>query len=220
MERSISQFFTKIYGWMGVALIASGALAFLIESLQSIQLGISLHRWIIVIVIITLIMCVILLSARIDQFSPLQANALLLIYAGGFGVIFSLLFVAYEIAALSTAFFVAAGMFIVMSLFGTIAAMELFRIKSVFLMALFGIIISLCVNIFLDGTSVDLLISIITVLIFSLLTAYEIPKFIKYHLSISHKQKKSVDVALTGALRLYLDLINMFICVVYKYDPK
>ena len=152
------------------------------------------------------------LSARIYKMSFTTATILFIVYSILNGVTLSILLLVYTASSIATTFFVTAGTFGTMAIFGYITKKDLTRIGSLCIMGVIGIIIASLVNLFLQNSMMDMVISYIGVLLFVGLTAYDSQK-IKRLLSGDDIEVNEVTqkIALMGAMTLYLDFINLFI---------
>ena len=213
MEKTLSQFFTKVYGWTFLGLTVSGAVAMWVNSMPGIQIKLYTNPWIMFGLIIVQLLLVIRLVASIDNISPSAANAFYFLYAALNGAMLSTIFITYDIGTISIAFFTAAGMFIVMSIFGMVTNADLSKMGMILLMGLFGVIIAMIVNMFMQSSQFDYVLSIITVIIFTLLTAYDTQKLKTYYAQTAGDEENMSKMAIIGALSLYLDFINMFLAL-------
>ena len=190
----------SVYTWMTLALAITGLTAmYMAKSLTVINMMMqnSMLFWGVLIAEVVLVMY---MSARINKISFTTAT---------------LLFIAYSIlngVTLATTFFVTAGTFGAMALFGYVTKKDLTRIGSLCIMGVIGLIIASVVNMFLHNTMMDMIISYVGVLLFVGLTAYDAQK-IKHLLSGDDIEvnESTQKIALLGALTLYLDFINLFI---------
>lgn len=151
---------------------------------------------------------VIVLSGKIENLSPVKAKLMFYLFSMLNGVTLTPMLLAYTGASIATAFFITAGMFGVMSLFGYVTKRDLSGWGSYLSMALIGLIICLIVQFFFNNPMFDFLVSIAAVIIFVGLTAWDTQM-------IKDMAKNSLiepeNVATYGALSLYLDFINLFI---------
>ena len=151
--------------------------------------------------------------------NPILAAVLFTIYAYLTGVTLSVLFLIYTTASLFAIFLVTAGIFGVMAVYGLVTKRDLSSAGNLMLMGLLGVIIMSFVNIFiLKSNMLDTIISIVTVLIFVGLTAYDTQK-IKEKVAISN-DRNVLSLALYGAFELYLDFINLFIKLVQLFGKR
>ena len=123
----------------------------------------------------------------------------------------SVLLIVYTGASVASTFFITAGMFVAMSIYGYTTKQDLSSWGNLLFMALFGIILASVVNIFLQSSGLYWLISYIGVLVFVGLTAYDTQKIKQLAAQVIVESEVGRKVAILGALTLYLDLINMFI---------
>jgi FtsH-binding integral membrane protein len=143
---------------------------------------------------------------------PLNVLSLLFIlYSLLMGVSLSFIFLAYDISTIGITFAVTAGTFIVMAITGYTTKTDLTKFGSLLLMALIGIIIAMVVNVFMRSGTMDYIISIIGVLVFTGLTAYDVQKLKNFSAQIGEFNNTAGKMALMGALTLYLDFINLFL---------
>jgi len=150
------------------------------------------------------------MSFRIDRLQPSTALALFLGYAALLGLMLSSVFLAYTASSITRTFFISAASFGALSLYGYTTQRDLSAWGSFLFMGLIGIIIASLVNIFLKSTGLDWAISIIGVIVFAGLTAYD-TQSIKEMYSPMDDGTVGGRKAVMGALRLYLDFINLFL---------
>lgn len=207
-----SALFRSVYLWMALALAITGFTAMYIAKsytfLEMITQN-SMMLWGLLIAEIGLVMY---LTARIQRISFTTATLLFIAYSIVNGLTLSVLFMVYTMSSISTTFFITAGTFGTMALFGYVTKKDLTRIGSLCGMAVIGLIIAMLVNMFLHNSMMDLVISGIGVLVFVGLTAYDSQK-IKQMLTGDDIEinETTQKIALMGALTLYLDFINLFI---------
>ena len=202
----------SVYTWMTLALAITGLTAmYMAKSLTVINMMMqnSMLFWGVLIAEVVLVMY---MSARINKISFTTATLLFIAYSILNGVTLSILFLVYTASSIATTFFVTAGTFGAMALFGYVTKKDLTRIGSLCIMGVIGLIIASVVNMFLHNTMMDMIISYVGVLLFVGLTAYDTQK-IKHLLSGDDIEvnESTQKIALLGALTLYLDFINLFI---------
>ena len=199
----------SVYLWMTLALIITGFVAMYVAksyTLVNMMIQNSMMFWGVLIAEVALVWY---LSARIYKMSFTTATILFIIYSILNGVTLSILLLVYTASSIATTFFVTAGTFGTMAIFGYITKKDLTRIGSLCIMGVIGIIIASVVNIFLQNSVMDMAISYIGVLLFVGLTAYDSQK-IKRLLSGDDIEVNEVTqkIALMGAMTLYLDYIS------------
>ncbi|WP_010135118.1 Bax inhibitor-1/YccA family protein [Ochrovirga pacifica] len=150
------------------------------------------------------------ISARIQKMTSERASLLFVIYAILNGLTLSTLFIAYTTGSIASTFFVTAGTFGAMSLYGYTTKKDLSSWGNILFMALIGLIISSLVNIFLQSSTFYWIVNSIGVLVFVGLTAYDTQK-IKQMANQMNSEEEAKKGAVIGALSLYLDFINLFI---------
>jgi uncharacterized protein len=153
---------------------------------------------------------VFMISWRIDRLQPSTAFALFMLYAGLLGVMLSSIFVVYTGVSISRTFFISAASFGALSLYGYTTQRDLSPIGSFLMMGVIGIILAMLVNMFLQSTQLDLVISAIGVLCFAGLTAWDTQR-IKEMYNPMEDGTIVGRKAVIGALSLYLDFINLFL---------
>ncbi len=153
---------------------------------------------------------VMFLSFRIQKMSVSAARTSFLVYAGLIGVTFASLFLVFTQMSIATVFFITAATFGAMSLYGYTTQRDLSGFGSFLFMGLIGIIIASVVNIFIGSTMMQWVISVAGVLIFTGLTAYD-TQWIKESYAVSDDGTVAGRKAVFGALKLYLDFINLFV---------
>jgi len=141
------------------------------------------------------------------------------IFAGLMGLSLSYIFVAYTGASIARVFFITAGTFAAMSLYGYTTSRDLTGFGSFLIMGLIGLIIASVVNIFLASSALDFAISVIGVLIFTGLTAYDTQR-IKSSYSEADDHQIGTKKAVMGALSLYLDFINLFLMLLRLFGNR
>lgn len=201
----------SVYLWMTLALIITGFVAMYVAKsyMANMMIQNSMMFWGVLIAEVALVWY---LSARIYKMSFTTATILFIVYSILNGVTLSILLLVYTTSSIATTFFVTAGTFGTMAIFGYITKKDLTRIGSLCIMGVIGIIIASLVNLFLQNSMMDMVISYIGVLLFVGLTAYDSQK-IKRLLSGDDIEVNEVTqkIALMGAMTLYLDFINLFI---------
>ena len=150
------------------------------------------------------------MSFRISHLQPSTALMLFMVYAGLLGVMLSSVFLTYTHASIARTFFISAASFGALSLYGYTTQRDLSPVGSFLTMGLIGLILAMVVNIFLKSTGLDFAISVIGVLIFAGLTAWDTQR-IKEMYSVNDDGTVAGRKAVMGALTLYLDFINLFL---------
>ena len=202
----------SVYTWMTLALAITGLTAMYMAKSLTILNIMSQNSMMFWGILIAEIVMVKYMTARINKISFTTATLLFIAYSILNGMTLSILFLVYTMSSIATTFFVTAGTFGTMAIFGYITKKDLTRIGNLCIMGVIGIIIASLVNMFLHNSMMDMIISYVGVLLFVGLTAYDAQK-IKRLLSGDDVEvnETTQKIALLGALTLYLDFINLFI---------
>ncbi len=201
----------KVYVWMALALALTGLTAYGIANNTNLAFTLISNRALFWGIAIAEFALVVFLSARIQKLSLSTATLSFLLYSVLNGVTMSIIFLAFTASSIATTFYITAGTFGVMAVYGYVTKTDLSKWGNILRMALLGLIVALVVNIFLHNSMLDLIISGFGVILFTGLTAYDSQK-IKTALALQeYPDENAQKIALIGALNLYLDFINLFL---------
>ena len=150
------------------------------------------------------------LSAAINRIPSGVAIGAFFLYSALTGLTFSILFMVFTGASIASTFLICAGMFAGVSVFGYVTKMDLSKFGTYLFRALIGIILASVVNIFLKSPMMNWIISIVGVLVFTGLTAYDTQKIKQMSQTTDFDSEQGKKAAVIGALALYLDFINLF----------
>lgn len=207
IEREQQAFMTKVYTWMVGGLGITGVTAWWAFNSQIIE---TLGGWMWGLIIAELAL-VFVISGMINKLSSTVAGGLFLLYSLLTGITISTVAYVYTLDSIINVFFISAGSFAALSLYGFVTKKNLSGIGSFMIMGLFGIIIASVVNIFIGSQMLDMMIAIIGVIVFAGLTAYDTQKLKEMSLELMHDNELATKGAIVGALSLYLDFINLFL---------
>jgi FtsH-binding integral membrane protein len=213
-QAHVSAFVRSVYNWMAAGLALTGLVAYFVASSPEL-FGIARKGFILF--AIAEIGLVFYLSARIGRMKGSTATGMFLLYAFLNGITMSIIFILYTKALIASTFFICAMTFGALSLFGWVTKKDLTGLGSFMTMGLIGIIIASVVNIFVQSSGMQMIISYIGVLVFAGLTAYDTQAIKQMALS----QPAGLDAgvirkgAIIGALKLYLDFILLFQSLLY-----
>lgn len=200
-------FIARVFNWMFLGLGASALSSFIFASNPAFMKVLFTNQVLFWGLAIGLLAMVWYLSANITKMSFQSAAITFFIYALLNGVVLSSIFVIYTASSIMSTFFVAAATFGAMALYGFTTKKDLTGLGSLLFMALIGLIIASVINMFLHSSMMETIISYAGVLIFVGLTAYDVQKIKE----IGQSSNYHPNLAIIGALRLYLDFINLFI---------
>ena len=203
-------FLLNVYNWMAMGLAITGIIAYGMYATNLVYY-VATNPIIYFGLFILQLAIVVGLSFAMNKINSLLAIAAFFLYSVLTGLTFSVLFLVYTGASIASTFFICAGMFGGVSVFGYVTKMDLSRIGAFLFMALIGLIIASVVNMFLNSDILYWIISYVGVLIFLGLTAYDTQNIKKMSYSVDGASEEGKKAAVFGALKLYLDFINMFI---------
>lgn len=203
-------FMTKVYKWMAIALTITGLTAFWVAHTPKVANFILGNSIIFYGLLIAQLVLVGYLSAVINKVTAQTAKSLFLGYSILNGLTMSTIFLAYTSSSIATAFFITAGTFAFMSIYGYYTKRDLTSIGNIAFMALIGLIIASLVNMFFQNEYIYWITSYAGVLIFVALTAYDTQKIKAMAVYGEYSPETEQKQAIIGALSLYLDFINLF----------
>ncbi|KAF0189007.1 MAG: FtsH-interacting integral membrane [Desulfobulbaceae bacterium] len=204
-------FLAKVFNWMAIGLGLTGIVAYLTAS-SGIAMQIVSSPMLMVLVLVELGM-VFFLSARVDKLQASTATGLFIGYAVLNGVTLSTIFLAYTRSSIAGTFFITAAMFGAMAVYGLVTKRDLSGFGSFLFMGLIGILVASLVNMFFQSSAMSWVISMVGVLVFTGLTAYDVQriKAIGEQGIMTQGEEMVRKGSIMGALALYLDFINLFL---------
>jgi FtsH-binding integral membrane protein len=226
VDEGLRSYMLKVYNYMAIGLAVTGVVAFAaanaaIDSTgQLTAFGAAIYtsplRWVIMLAPLA---AVFFLSFRIDRMSVGAAQAMFWGYAALVGLSLSSIFLVYTGQSISQVFFITAASFGALSLFGYTTKRDLSGMGSFLIMGLFGLIIASIVNIFLASSALAFAVSVIGVLVFAGLTAYDTQRIKEMYFD-GDSYETAGRKAIMGALTLYLDFINMFVMLLQLFGTQ
>jgi FtsH-binding integral membrane protein len=211
-DEGLRKFMLKVYGYMSVGLGITGVVAWLFANAFVAQnpLVVSLMQPPMAYLVMFAPLGIILwMSFGINRMSARTSQNLFWILAACYGISLASIFLVYTGATIARVFFIAASMFLSMSIWGYTTKRSLAKMGSFLMMGLIGLIIASIVNIFLGSSALQFAMSVIGVIIFAGLTAYD-TQVIKEIYVENENSEASSKKAVMGALKLYLDLLLLF----------
>ena len=218
-EKISQRFITAVYGWMVAALAISGIAAFAVFNSETLLYFIFGNRFTFLGLIIAEFALVIILSAGIRRMSFPAAAASFVIYSIVNGLTLSAVLFVYTSTSVVRIFVITALMFGAMSVCGATTKSSLQSAGKYLMMAVIGLVIASLVNIFMRSSSLDWLISFVTVGVFTGLTAYDTQK-ITQAARYAQDNEDFKKVAIIGALELYLDFVNIFLALLRLFGKR
>ncbi len=208
-------FVNRVYQWMAAGLALTGFVALWTAGQPGILQALSGGAFLVLAV--AEIGLVWWLSASIMKLSPGAAIAGFLVYSALNGLTLSFIFLVYTGASIATTFFITAGTFAGVSLFGWVTKTDMSSLRGYLFMGLIGVLLGSIVNIFLHSSALYWLVTYAGLAVFIGLTAYDTQMIKQMHRDAG---AKSEQIAVLAALRLYLDFINMFILLLRLFGRR
>ncbi|KEF35225.1 MULTISPECIES: Bax inhibitor-1/YccA family protein [Deinococcus] len=206
-ENLVRTFMARTYSWMAAGLALTAGVAYLTAQNEVLAAQVFGWRWGLIIAQLVIVFA---LSGLAQRLPSTVAGLLFIVYAGLTGLTFSSLLLAYDAGAVTAAFLTTAGTFGAMSVVGFTLKKDLSGMGRFFMFAVIGLFIALLVNLFVASTALTLGLSIVGVLLFAGLTAYDTQML--RNLALSGVTGEMAErAAINGALALYLDFVNMFL---------
>ena len=231
IDEGLRSYMLKVYNYMSSGVFLTGVISLLLFKLSVVtssdgtitgltSIGNALYNsalmWV---VMLAPLGVVVYMSFGIAKMSSSKAQTTFWIFAALMGASLSSIFLVYTGASITRVFFITAGTFAAMSIYGYTTKRDLTKLGSFLMMGLIGIIIASVVNIFMKSTMMYFVISILGVLIFVGLTAYDTQKIKNMYL-VSDSGEIMGKKAVMGALTLYLDFINLFIMLLRLFGQR
>jgi len=207
-DERVGAFLSRVYGWMFAGLLVTAVTAFSVAASQALIETLILNRIVFWALIIGQLGLVIYLSARVEKVAPTTAAALFILYSALTGVTSSIILLIYTGASITSTFIVTAGMFGATAVFGTVTKRSLAGVGHFMFMGLIGLILASIVGIFWQNSALQFVISVVGVLVFTGLTAWDAQRLKQMAVALPDGQVGAY--AVVGALSLYLDFINLF----------
>lgn len=207
-------FISNVFAWMGIALALTAFTAYYFASSPQLisllvtETGMTILGWI---VMLSPIGFVLAMSLGFQRFSVGTLTLLFGVYSILMGASLSFILLIYTTASIFQTFAVTAGMFGIMAVIGYTTKTDLTKFGSIMMMGVIGLVIASLVNMFMKSETFDYVISFIGVLIFTGLTAYDVQTLKKIGAGVEYGAEATRKLVILGALRLYLDFINLFL---------
>lgn len=215
-----ASFMAKVYMWMCGALMVTAATAMLVASTPALLEVIFGNRLVFYALLIGEVLLVGYISAAVRRLSASTATLLFVFYSFLNGVTLAAIFVMFTSASIASTFFITAGTFGGMSVYGYVTKRDLTSIGNLAFMALIGLILASIVNIFWQNELLYWITTYAGVLIFVALTAYDTKKIKDMNIIGNAGTEEDQKEAIMGALTLYLDFINLFLFLLRIFGRK
>ncbi len=231
IDVGLRAYMLKVYNYMAVGMLLTAVVALIVVNVPAISnlfyvegvdaLGrkatqLKVLGWV---ALFAPLVMVFVLSARIHKMSASGAQTTFWVYAGLVGLMLAPILVVYTGMSIAKVFFMTAGMFGAMSLYGYTTKRDLSKLGAFLMMGLVGLLLAIVVNIFVGWEPLHFAISVLGVLIFVGLTAYDTQKIKEMYVA-SDGGDTMTRKAIMGALMLYLDFLNMFIFMLMLFGNR
>ena len=201
----------QVYVWMGLGMLLTAFVAFMTANTSLINLA--LNPVVMLVAILAEFGMVLGISLGFNRLSSGVATLLFFGYAALNGFTLSVVLLAFSINSVFLAFGATAALFVTMSIIGYTTKMDLTRIGTYLMMGVIGLVIVMVINMFVNSGPLDILVSVVGILIFTALTAYDTQRIgrMASQMNLQVGGEAEVKFGIFGALKLYLDFINMFL---------
>ncbi|PBB22590.1 hypothetical protein CK228_18120 [Mesorhizobium sp. WSM4312] len=207
-DEGLRQHMLRVYNYMGLGLVVTGLVAFLVSSTPALYVPIfsSPLKWVVMLAPLAFVM---LFSFKMQTMSAASAQAMFWAFCAVMGLSLASVFLVFTGTSIARTFFIAATMFGATSLYGYTTRRDLTQFSSFLIMGLIGVVIASIVNIFLGSTALQFAISVIGIAVFIGLTAWD-TQTIKEQYAENFDAESRQKLAVFGAFSLYLNFINIF----------
>ncbi|KQS65173.1 hypothetical protein ASG39_07865 [Rhizobium sp. Leaf371] len=208
LDQALRQHMLRVYNYMGLGLVVTGLVAFIVGTTPALYVPIfqSPLKWV---VMLAPVGFVLFMSFRLQTMSAGMAQAMFWAFCAVMGLSLASVFLVFTGTSIARTFFIAATMFGATSLYGYVTKADLSKMGSFLMMGLIGVVIASVVNIFLGSSALQFAISVIGIVVFVGLTAYDTQN-IKEQFAENMDQESQQKLAVFGALSLYLNFVNIF----------
>jgi FtsH-binding integral membrane protein len=220
----VRAFLSKVFTYMTVALVLSGGVAYwfghdmsLMARLMSPTGGMSILGWVVMLAPLALVF---VMAGMMNRLSGTMLLTVFVAYSALTGASLSFIFLVYTATSIATVFFVTAAVFGLMAVAGYTTKTDLTKLGSLLFIGLIGIIIAMVVNFFVHSDTMGYIISVISVIIFTGLTAYDMQRLKQIGGTVVSGTEMAQKMALMGALSLYLDFLNLFLALLRLFGNR
>ena len=217
--KGMNAFISKVFGWMFIGLLLTAGVSYYVSTNNNLIQALS-NNFLFFGLLIGELVLVAVLSARITKLKYTTALGMFLIYAALNGVTLSIIFLAYTGSSIAAAFGITAITFGAMCIYGYVTKTDLTQFRTILYMGLIGLIVLSVVNIFLRSSGMDWFISILSLVVFLGLTAYDMQKLKAYYFGTEGNVALRGNLGIVGALSLYLDFINLFLTILRLFGRR
>jgi uncharacterized protein len=222
---NVRTFLAQVFSYMALALVVSGVMAWWFGSdmtklayLINFETGShTILGWVVMFAPLGLVF---LMGGMVEKMSGTALLVTFIAFATIMGISLSYIFLIYSIGSITNVFFITAGVFGIMAVAGYTTRTDLTKLGSLLFIGLIGIVLASLVNLFLKSDTMSYVVSIISVVVFTGLTAYDVQKLKRMGEVVASGTEAAQKMALMGALSLYLDFINLFLALLRLFGRK
>lgn len=227
---AVRTFLAGVFSYMSMALVISGVMAWLFATNEGLKsylyqidpvsgqiMGNTILGWVVMFAPLGLVF---LMGGMVNKLSGTTLLAVFIGFATLMGMSLSSIFLVYTLGSVANVFFMTAVVFGLMAVAGYTTKTDLTKLGSILMIGLIGIIIASLINMFIGSSAMDYIISIIGVVIFTGLTAYDVQKLKRMGGQVVNGTETAQKMALMGALSLYLDFINLFLMLLRLFGRR
>lgn len=224
-QSAVRTFLANVFSFMTMALVISGVLAWWFGTdLTKLQYLINFETgghtalgWVVMFAPLGLVF---LMGGMVERMSATMLTITFIAFSAIMGISFSYIFLIYSLGSIINVFFITAGVFSIMAIAGYTTKTDLTKLGSILFIGLIGIIIASVVNIWLGSSTMDFVVTILGVIIFTGLTAYDMQRLKRIGQTAINGTEATTKMALMGALSLYLDFINLFLMLLRLFGSR
>jgi len=222
---SVRTFLANVFSYMTMALVISGVMAWWFgNDMTKLQYLINFETgsntilgWVVMLAPLGLVL---VMSGLVNRMSATVMLAVFLLFSCVMGISLSYIFLIYTMGSIANVFFITAAVFGTMAVAGYTTKTDLTKLGSILMIGLIGIVIASLVNMFLKSDTMSYIVSIIGVVVFTGLTAYDVQKLKRMGEQVATGTETAQKMALMGALTLYLDFINLFLMLLRLFGGR
>ncbi|MEO8590962.1 MAG: Bax inhibitor-1/YccA family protein [Flavobacteriales bacterium] len=222
---SVRTFLANVFSYMTMALVISGVIAWWFgNDLTKLQYLINLETgkntmlgWVVMLAPLALVFA---MAGLVNKMSSTVMLITFIAFSTIMGISLSYIFLIYSMSSIANVFFITSAVFGVMAVAGYTTKTDLTKLGSILMIGLIGIVIASLVNMFLHSDTMSYVVSIIGVVVFTGLTAYDVQKLKRMGEQVATGTETAQKMALMGALTLYLDFINLFLMLLRLFGGR
>ncbi len=216
-------FVANVFSWMAFALGISGAIAYLFGTDASLMEYLRTDGSLTAlgyIVMFAPIGLVLVMNMAREKLSFSVLLVLFTLFSVAMGMSLSFVFLVYKLGSIFQIFLISSGMFGAMAILGYTTKTDLTKLGSLLIMALFGIIIASVINMFVGSHGMSLVISFISVIVFTGLTAYDVQKIKELGMKVEAGTESTAKLSILASMNIYLDFINIFLALLNLFGDR